>query len=161
MGNFDVTYLKELVRVLSAGESVPAALRNECHRLMMAIDGNKLALIEECVGRIRLLAQQEGYALPVNSPPLHETAFQREESQTLLHGQADNFDKHPDCPRCRDLRWICEEHPERPWPHDDCPGPGEPCPRCNATNTRRTILAVGSRSRALTTRTDPAVKIDP
>ena len=69
MRNFDVTYLKALVKALSAGESVPAALRNECHRLMMAIDGNKLALIEECVDRIRQLAQQAGYALPVNDPP--------------------------------------------------------------------------------------------
>ena len=23
--------------------------------------------------------------------------------------------------------WICERHPEQPWPHDDCTGPGEPC----------------------------------
>lgn len=23
--------------------------------------------------------------------------------------------------------WICEEHPDRPWPHDDCAGPGMPC----------------------------------
>jgi hypothetical protein len=69
MRNFDVAYLKELVRVLSAGEAVPAALRNECHRLVMAIDGNKLALIEECVARIRQIAQQEGYALPVINPP--------------------------------------------------------------------------------------------
>lgn len=23
--------------------------------------------------------------------------------------------------------WICEEHPELPWPHGDCPGPGMPC----------------------------------
>jgi hypothetical protein len=70
MRNFDVTYLRDLVRALSAGESVPAALRNECHRLMMAIDGNKLALIEECVGRIRQLAQQEGYALQTLPPGL-------------------------------------------------------------------------------------------
>jgi hypothetical protein len=20
--------------------------------------------------------------------------------------------------------WVCEEHPDKPWPHDDCPGPG-------------------------------------
>jgi hypothetical protein len=19
--------------------------------------------------------------------------------------------------------WVCEEHPDRLWPHDDCPGP--------------------------------------
>jgi hypothetical protein len=23
--------------------------------------------------------------------------------------------------------WRCEEHPDRGWPHDDCPGPGIPC----------------------------------
>lgn len=23
--------------------------------------------------------------------------------------------------------WICEAHPERGFPHDDCPGPGMPC----------------------------------
>jgi hypothetical protein len=23
--------------------------------------------------------------------------------------------------------WICEAHPDRPWPHDDCAGPGTPC----------------------------------
>lgn len=69
MRQFDVAYLKEIVRALSAGESVPAALRNECHRLMMAIDGNHLALIEECLVRIRRLAEQEGYPLAVYNPP--------------------------------------------------------------------------------------------
>ena len=36
-----------------------------------------------------------------------------------------------DCPRCQGERWICEAHPDRPWPHGACAGPGEPCPRCN------------------------------
>lgn len=28
--------------------------------------------------------------------------------------------------------WVCEEHEDRPWPHDDCLGPGMRCPdpRC-------------------------------
>jgi len=26
-----------------------------------------------------------------------------------------------------DNGWICEEHPDLPWPHDDCGGPGVPC----------------------------------
>jgi hypothetical protein len=39
------------------------------------------------------------------------------------------------CPtRCQGERWICEEHPDQPWPHDDCAGPGEPCPLCNDPN---------------------------
>jgi hypothetical protein len=35
------------------------------------------------------------------------------------------------CERCRAERWICEQHPDREWPHEDCAGPGEPCPGCN------------------------------
>ncbi len=31
------------------------------------------------------------------------------------------------CHRCLD-GWLCEQHPEKPWPHDDCAGPGVPCP---------------------------------
>jgi hypothetical protein len=30
------------------------------------------------------------------------------------------------CPKCAD-GWICEAHPNLPWPHDDCIGPGMPC----------------------------------
>src|SRR6266853_3363159 len=37
------------------------------------------------------------------------------------------------CGRCGGERWICEEHSDLPWPHDDCAGPGEPCPICNTT----------------------------
>jgi len=35
------------------------------------------------------------------------------------------------CHRCVGERWICEAHPQLPWPHGDCAGPGEPCPICN------------------------------
>ena len=28
--------------------------------------------------------------------------------------------------RAADLSMMCEEHPGREWPHDDCPGPGTP-----------------------------------
>ncbi len=30
------------------------------------------------------------------------------------------------CPKCCE-GWICECHPDKGWPHDDCPGPGRPC----------------------------------
>lgn len=36
-----------------------------------------------------------------------------------------------DCPRCGDRQWTCEAHPDQPFEHDDCPGPGDPCPVCN------------------------------
>jgi hypothetical protein len=25
-------------------------------------------------------------------------------------------------------KWVCETHPDKPFPHDDCPGPGMPPP---------------------------------
>jgi hypothetical protein len=34
--------------------------------------------------------------------------------------------RRPDCPKCVD-GWICEAHPNHPWPHDQCAGPGMPC----------------------------------
>jgi hypothetical protein len=34
------------------------------------------------------------------------------------------------CPRCGGIGWVCEQHPDRPMFHDNCPGPGEPC-SCN------------------------------
>lgn len=40
------------------------------------------------------------------------------------------------CPQCGGARWVCEEHPDRPWPHDDCAGPGVPCPGCNDSGGR-------------------------
>jgi hypothetical protein len=33
--------------------------------------------------------------------------------------------------------WIYEQHPDLGWPHDDCAGPGMPCPRCNPTDPPR------------------------
>jgi hypothetical protein len=38
------------------------------------------------------------------------------------------------CLRCRNARWVCEAHPDRPWGiKGGCPcgGPGDPCPVCN------------------------------
>jgi hypothetical protein len=37
---------------------------------------------------------------------------------------------------CKD-GWICEQHPDRGWPHDDCGGPGVPCPSCNQESPPR------------------------
>ncbi len=35
------------------------------------------------------------------------------------------------CKLCKDEGWICEEHPDKPFGHDDCCGWGDPCPDCN------------------------------
>lgn len=42
------------------------------------------------------------------------------------------------CLRCQDEGWICEAHPDQPWPRDDCAGPGELCPVCNTSEPPRT-----------------------
>jgi hypothetical protein len=52
------------------------------------------------------------------------------------------------CLRCHNLRFICEEHHWLPWPHEDCRGPGVPCPHCN--RGQRPRLPVGFHSRAST-----------
>lgn len=35
------------------------------------------------------------------------------------------------CQRCHGARFTCEQHPEWPFPHDRCEGPGVPCLVCN------------------------------
>jgi hypothetical protein len=42
-----------------------------------------------------------------------------------------------DCTRCSGAGWICEAHQDRPWPHDECCEPGEPCFACNTGNPPR------------------------
>jgi hypothetical protein len=40
--------------------------------------------------------------------------------------------------------WICEQHPDQGSPHDDCAGPGLPCPECQLAGKPR--LPAGWRS---------------
>jgi hypothetical protein len=38
------------------------------------------------------------------------------------------------CARCDNSRWVCENHPDKPWLGDNacsCGGAGMPCPVCN------------------------------
>ncbi|WP_027578501.1 hypothetical protein [Bradyrhizobium sp. Ai1a-2] len=38
------------------------------------------------------------------------------------------------CARCGNCRWVCENHPGKPWLGDhacNCGGAGMPCPFCN------------------------------
>jgi hypothetical protein len=40
------------------------------------------------------------------------------------------------CATCDNGRWVCENHPDRPWLGDracTCGGAGMPCPICNRT----------------------------
>jgi hypothetical protein len=36
-------------------------------------------------------------------------------------------------PRPLPREWICEQHPDKPWPHGDCPGTGMPIRRSRGT----------------------------
>lgn len=39
-----------------------------------------------------------------------------------------------DCSVCHGARWVCENHPDRPWDTPDgcrCGGAGMPCETCN------------------------------
>ena len=56
------------------------------------------------------------------------------------------------CERCRGALWVCEAHHDQPWPHGDCPGPGEPAPR-EIRRIHQESRAGGPVSRVSTRRT--------
>jgi len=73
--------------------------------------------------------------------------------QAILRADPKASEPRLTCGTC-DHGWICEAHPDRPWPHDDCTGPGIPCdvPTCPyridvrpvRTRTRTRLPAVSS-----------------
>ena len=54
------------------------------------------------------------------------------------------------CGKCAD-GWICEAHPDKPWPHDDCIGPGVPCENdgCDFSNHRDRLGLSDSQLRTM------------
>ena len=58
------TYLKALIAAIDGDASVPVAIRNECHRLMQAIDANNALWISDSVDRIERLAKEASLELP-------------------------------------------------------------------------------------------------
>ena len=41
------------------------------------------------------------------------------------------------CTRCDNSRWVCENHPDKPWLGEhacECGGAGAPCPVCNQSD---------------------------
>jgi len=70
----------------------------------------------------------------IRSTTIGDVRPQRKSFENALAIQVQlNFnDRRVTCPHCQDIGWMCEEHPEREWSHDDnCSGPGTPCPACN------------------------------
>ena len=64
------------------------------------------------------------------------------------------------CGKCFE-GWVCERHPNQPWPHDECEGPGVPCtnPVCpyridlRPVATRTGLVRPGAASRSPPSRT--------
>jgi hypothetical protein len=50
-----------------------------------------------------------------------------------------------DCP-CNH-GWMCEEHPDKPWEHDDCGGAGELCKNSDFSKNPDSIFALKYSSR--------------
>jgi len=64
----------------------------------------------------------------------------------------------PDCGRCQDVGWVCEEHPDRPWSTKVDGGcqcaAGGPCPDCNpAADAEHTPGRVVAKISALSEKT--------
>lgn len=57
-------YLKALIAAIDGDTHVSREIRNECHRLMQAIDANNAYWITESVTRIERLAAEASIPLP-------------------------------------------------------------------------------------------------
>jgi hypothetical protein len=57
-------YLRALIASIHGDPGMPLEIRNECHRLMQAIDANDAALIAASVERIERLAAKMSIDLP-------------------------------------------------------------------------------------------------
>jgi hypothetical protein len=58
------TYLQRVIAAVLEHGNAPTEIRNECHRLMMAIGTNNRAEIAESVSRVEQLAERAGVKLP-------------------------------------------------------------------------------------------------
>ncbi len=66
--------------------------------------------------------------------------------------------KVPDCAKCQDIGWVCEEHPDRAWSMKIDGGcqcaPGMPCPDCNpAADAKQPPRRVVTQVKALAEKT--------
>ncbi|HEV2985465.1 MAG TPA: hypothetical protein VGX46_13820 [Vicinamibacterales bacterium] len=61
-------YLRALIAAIHSDSSVPREIRNECHRLMQAIDANDPDSITISVDRIERFAKEASFKLPRELP---------------------------------------------------------------------------------------------
>ncbi len=60
--------LRSLVVSVISDERAPVSVRNHCHRLMLAIDKNNQALVDESLMSLERVAERTGYPLPQSDP---------------------------------------------------------------------------------------------
>jgi len=60
--------LRSLVVSVISDERAPVSVRNHCHRLMLAIDKNNQALVDEILISLERVAKRTGYPLPQSDP---------------------------------------------------------------------------------------------
>jgi hypothetical protein len=60
--------LRSLVVTVIADDRAPVSVRNHCHRLMLAIEKNNQALVDESLISLEQVAESTGYLLPQSIP---------------------------------------------------------------------------------------------
>ena len=60
--------LRSLVVTVITDDRAPVSVRNHCHRLMLAIEKNNQALVEESLVSLERAAERTSYLLPQPNP---------------------------------------------------------------------------------------------
>ena len=60
--------LRSLVVTVITDDRAPVSVRNHCHRLMLAIEKNNQALVDESLISLEQVAASTGYLLPQSTP---------------------------------------------------------------------------------------------
>jgi hypothetical protein len=60
--------LRSLVVTVITDDRAPVSVRNHCHRLMLAIEKNNQALVDESLINLVQVAESTGYLLPQSNP---------------------------------------------------------------------------------------------
>ena len=122
--------------------------------MSMRPEDKRAALVTLARGRaqldalaLRLLADAERTEVTVESGAgtaadwvAVETRQVRREARADLR-LAEKVEQHEVLAAAIKARWVCEQHQDKPQFHDDCPGPGMPCPRCNPeANDKATVI---------------------
>src|SRR5262245_60406047 len=96
-------YLQALIAAIDGDADVSREIRNECHRLMQAIDANNAHWITESVARIERLAAETSLQLPPrkSKPPRRSTTSVRPPRSAVRRAPSDRPRRHTPTPAAR------------------------------------------------------------